>query len=723
MMPFETTRSEQEVFDELEALCGNKGYIHILAYLSFRDNFISYSKEMTPEAMSASYDKSRTIRTEFSTLLGLMMKSPIDFSMPSPQKMQSMIEKTHALLSELHACLSQPMFGAIKEAAAEHATGGASELQSPFLRGDVLREPIFYGGESAYSFQYRDFAVERYAKDEDWLVTNKGFKIADGHKIASALARLQNRKLIETRNGMAKLDPSDWTLLPGFTFSLEELTNEAALPVEIVEAALNSLTAPDGPTNGGFSTLGSFNIANALPILRSGAKEFISLQTYGVVEALYDSPFYWMAEDKKYRDIAFKHRGEFTEECVAARLVSVFGEANVYKNVDVFDGKSRVCEVDILVLFADRALVIQCKSKKLTLEARKGNDLQLRGDFKKSVQDAYDQAVLCAGALNDAGLRFVTEAGSDLEVPNISEAYPICVVSDHYPALAVQARHFLEYQHDDVIQAPLVTDVFLIDVLAEMLPNPLWLLSYINRRANFDQRVMSVNELTILAFHLTRNLWVEDDLNMMILTDDLAIELDTAMTVRREGIEGNRTPNGIMTKLESTLVGRILRSIENQQEPALVDLGFMLLKLSGEAIDDLNSGLGQISKLAREDGKDHDFTIGFDDKSAGLTVHCGSLQNTEALEKLRYHCELRKYAHRAESWFGLVVRSGDGLPKFGLHLTFPWKHDEALSAATKDMPITNPRSNLPRDSGSRKIGRNEKCPCGSGKKFKKCCIR
>ena len=86
------------VFDELEALCGSKGYIHVLAYLSFRDNFISYSKEMTPEAMSASYDKSRAIRTEFSTLLGLMMKSPMDSSMPSPQTMQSMIEETHALL-------------------------------------------------------------------------------------------------------------------------------------------------------------------------------------------------------------------------------------------------------------------------------------------------------------------------------------------------------------------------------------------------------------------------------------------------------------------------------------------------------------------------------------------------------------------------------------------------------------------------------------------------
>lgn len=29
---------------------------------------------------------------------------------------------------------------------------------NPFTNGAALREPIFYGGESAYSFQYRDFS-------------------------------------------------------------------------------------------------------------------------------------------------------------------------------------------------------------------------------------------------------------------------------------------------------------------------------------------------------------------------------------------------------------------------------------------------------------------------------------------------------------------------------------------------------------------------------------
>ena len=681
MKPFETSRSEQEVFNDLEALCGNKGYIHVLAYLSDRDNYIWYSNDLTSRTMAASYDKFRTVGTEFFTLLGMMMKGPIDTSKPSPPKMQSMIDETHALLSEMHACLGRPMIDALKDVADKQALGSVSEIQDPFMRGDVLREAIFYGGESAYNFQYQDFAVERYAKDEEWLVTNKGFKIADSHTVASALSRLQNRKLVETRNGFPKLDPSEWTMLPGFTFSLQDLTKEAALPVEIVEAVLNSLTVPDVAANADFSTLGSFNVANALPILRSGAEEFIVLNTYGILQALYESPYYWMAEDETYRNTAFKHRGEFTEECVAARLKSVFGEANVYTNVDVFDGKDRFCEVDILVLFADRAVVIQCKSKKLTLEARKGNDQQIREDFKKSVQDAYDQAFSCAVALSDTNLRFVTKAGTDLEIPDISEAYPICVVSDHYPALTIQARHFLELQHDDVIQVPLVTDVFFIDVLAEMLHTPLWFLSYINRRAKLHQRVWSVSEYAILAYHLMHNLRSYDDHGMVIVPEEFAIELDTAMTIRREGIEGDLTPIGIMTKFGADCVGQILRSIEKKQEQAFVDLGFMLLNLSSGAIDDLNNRLNQINKVAKEDGESYFFDIVFECVSAGLTFVCGSLDNTDTLDKFYAHSLQKKHAHRVDSWFVLIMLPSGGPPKFVCHLNFPWKEDEASEAA------------------------------------------
>ena len=588
MTSFQVPRIEQDVFDDLDALCGSSGYIHVLAFLSFRDNLVSYDGHMTSEDMAASYTPERTIRTEFATLMGLMLKHPIDFNLPTPADMQALIDKTDSLLRELHACLGQPMIEAITGALAAKKASSSVDQVSPFLRGDVLREPIFYGGELAYSFQYRDLALDRYAKDDDWLQINKGFRIAEAHAVVGALARLQNRKVIETIKGMTHLDPSRWSTLAGFTSSLEEIAAEANVASESTAAFLAALTAPKLPANAGFTALGNFNIANAFPILRSPSGDYVSLQTYGVFEALYDSPFYWMAVDKSYKDTAFAHRGAFTEDFVARRLVTVFGPAKVHRNVNLFRKGNHVGEIDVLVLFADRAIVIQCKSKKLTLEARKGNDLKLRDDFKKSVQSAYDQAYICANSLNDLDFNFVDEFGSELTLPTLREIYPLCVVSDHYPALAVQAREFLKYAVTDVIQPPLIADVFLIDVLAEILSSPLRLLSYLNRRVNYEQRIHSINELTILAYHLQQNFWLDDKTDMMMVGEDVATELDTVMTVRREGLGGTTVPAGILTRLDGTLVGRMLETIENRAEASLVDLGFMLLTLNGETLDDLN---------------------------------------------------------------------------------------------------------------------------------------
>jgi hypothetical protein len=320
MTPFQTSRSEQDVFDDLDALSGSPGYIHVLAFISFRDNLISYDGHMTSKDMADSYAPGRTIRTEFSTLLGLMLKHTINFILPAPAAIQALINETDSLLSELHACFNQPMFEALKQTFEAQKVGLSADQMNPFLRGDVLREPIFYGGESAYSFQYRDLALERYAKDDDWLRANRGFRAADAHAVAGALGRLQNLKLEETINRLRGLHPSQWTALPGFTFSLAEIADEASIDLQSTSAVLAALTTPEAPTNAGFKTLGDFNIANAFPLIRTPSGEYISLQTYGVVESLYDSPFYWMAADKSYKDTAFTHRGAFTEDFVAKRL-------------------------------------------------------------------------------------------------------------------------------------------------------------------------------------------------------------------------------------------------------------------------------------------------------------------------------------------------------------------------------------------------------------------
>jgi len=147
------------------------------------------------------------------------------------------------------------------------------------------------------------------------------------------------------------------------------------------------------------------------------------------------------------------------------------------------------------VLFGDRVVIVQAKSKRLTLESRKGNDGRIRDDFTKSVQDSYDQGLTCAQKITDPKVKLVGPDGQEISVPNrVTEIYILCVVADHYPALHFQVSQFLKYTRTNVIQPPMVLDVFTLDAITEMLPSPLRFLSYINRRVGYTERLMATHE-------------------------------------------------------------------------------------------------------------------------------------------------------------------------------------------------------------------------------------
>ncbi len=418
------------------------------------------------------------------------------------------------------------------------------------------------------------------------------------------------------------------------------------------------------------------------------------------------------------------NRGLFTEEFTSKRLERVFGTDKVFRNVEIWDKarKNRLGEIDTLVLIGDRALVVQAKSKKLTIEAQKGNDLQLQADFKGAIQDACDQALACSHRLLEGEAKFLDPSGNDVILLNaIKDVYPICVVSDHYPALSFQARQFLKAATTDAIRSPLVCDVFLIDVVTEFLNTPLRFLSYLELRAKAGDGVMSSHEITAFGYHLKRNLWL-GEYDFMLLEDDISVDVDIAMAARRDGIEGQRTPPGILTELRDTAIGRIINEIEQRSEAGAIAVGLELLKLSGKSARDLSGSIDRIAAAAA-DGKEHDVTVAKRGES-GITFHCNSLPDLVSAPKLRRHCELRKFGEKAPVWFGLTLEPVSGAIRFGLVLDFPWQQDADMQVAVARMPAVRPAEALREFARSgtrrRKIGRNEICPCGSGLKYKKC---
>lgn len=709
-------KTEQEIFKILEEICSQSGFIEVISFLSWRDTFIHQQDEnMGIEDILKSFDLSRLSRTELSTLVGLLCKNGITEKTLSHVELRDYVGKVDSLMKELHEVLA---FGNFNFEAI---------MTDPnlFKSGPVLREAIFYAGDGAYKHQYRDLARIRYARDDFWIKKNKGFTIDDAICIFTNIDRLHINKANNTNireQGFSQI----------FQFTLEELANESGLNFNTVKNVISAFSSlpQDGMDN--FNSIDDFNHRNACPIINLENEKFISFQSYSIWESLYESPFFWF--DDKYKKIASDNRGAFTEDFSADRLVSVFGKQNVYKNINIYKGKDIVGEIDVLVTFGKYALVIQAKSKKLTIEARKGNSQKLEDDFKKAVHKAYDQALECCDFLQDSSVVFKQEdIILNLNTTNLESIFPICIISDYYPALATQAREFLNVRTTQTIKHPYVMDVFLLDLITEMLDSPLLFLNYLEKRCDFGLALLANHELTILSTYIKQNLYFQENADMIMLEDSLSGELELSMLARREGFSAPRTPDGLLT-LENKykFIGNLLEQLKYSSLFNDQKLGFLILSLSKNTLMELDGAIKQMVQ-AFHNGKEHsDLTIGISEGEIGLTIHCNDKELLSASQKLYDHCKLKKYSTRAASWVGMIYSPSELKASLVQYDSNPWVQDYKMDTLvdTKKMKLIQ-TSNFTKSGNQffqlpikieNKIGRNDQCSCGSGKKYKRCCL-
>ncbi len=151
-------------------------------------------------------------------------------------------------------------------------------------------------------------------------------------------------------------------------------------------------------------------------------------------------------------------------------------------------------------------------------------------------------------------------------------------------------------------------------------------------------------------------------------------------------------------------------------------MGLSILEMNEESVRKMSSALDIMIRDTGRTGKHHDLSIPLEHRDAGLTIHVNADPNKVAFEKLRYHMRVRKYAQRAGNWFGLLLEPTTGRLRFGTKVcsahTFDFKLDPIAAKAAPPQKFDKLPTQLPK----RKIGRNDQCPCGSGKKYKRGCL-
>ena len=707
--PSQGSPTEEQVLAELQMLTHSPGFIYTLALSALKSTFVTQEDAANPH--------SRLSVKELTLAAGLMVTAELNTAdIPSEEGMIAQTTELNALLGQLHQIVIQPMEqgSAERRKASLETNAGQSHgvhIARPHAREFV--EPFFYVGTGAYDFQYLALAREKYAHDADWLTANVGLSADLLIRVASGLQGIKESRYLDALLASTH-EESCRTELAMFLFGRDDLE---FLTDSEFNAFVDRFALTPGDVRHKIESVGAENEMEYRPIIRLEDGALFMPVGFKLAQAIYDSPFYWMLEDKGYDDRAMNNRGRVTEEIAARLLEPLFGEG-LYRNVVVKEGKQEVNEIDLLAVVGTRALVIQAKSKRLTALSRQGDDNRLEVDFQQAVQDAYDQGLASRRALlNTQGQRLAIDGVPNDVLQSIDQVYVICLTLDHFPALPYVTDRFLLKEPEN--PGPVAMSVFDLDILATYLIDPFEFLHYIDQRVRWSGVVHGSCESAFLATYLDRGLALPNDHDLMVIGESMVSQIDRDFPTicgRNDHIAqllGNSPSDSDSIVLKSWWRESELRQaidvLKRSAEPKATDALFMLYDLPRDAAEYAYQRIEEAIRNCSATGEASTCSIQLEGES-GISYICLPNPHPNIKDILNNHAGASKYKQKASKWLGLIGVPTEPIAGVSFDQE-PWAANPELDDLARS--VFQPDI-------IKKPGRNQTCWCGSGLKYKKC---
>ena len=716
-----TIRTVAEVMTDLELLSHEPGFIYTFCVM------VSDALWMTTDEVAEIDWHQRPNHQEISLLLGLLIKCPVDLGkVPSYETVEEQAYRASGLLNELHLVCALPdtMRIGLEPGPTDYPGPDLAQAYQEWMSGGHgMVEPIFYGDPGAYIFQYLEMAAKRYALDQDWIESNVGIDLTTIIDIANAIRRLTLERL-QSIGPESSPDQAVSELLSAMSFHPDDLSE---IGQHELQRFFDRFSLVPGTVNQQFNAVGSYNVVHSHPAVALGDGRYLVPLLPNLAQSVYESPFYWMLGDNQYKDTALRNRGDSTEIITRDLLAPVFGTARVHRGVKVKRGNSDVTDLDTLAFSGNKAVIAQCKSKKLTLTAREGDGEALQKDFMQAVQDAYDQGLKGRDALLAGDCQLEDEHGNPVKLPReIDEVYILCITGDHYPAVISQARVFLQKREDD--PHPIMMSIFDLDVVTHYLSDRFDLLYYLRQRTVHEAHFITASEMSLLGFHLKHKLFPHEDMAGTFVSDTYTQLVDADFLVARGGWPDTGSTNRLFHDWKNERFDALVRDIKlaSRQQPgqdvAAEDLLFFLFDLAGQGADALMDRVEMCKRATLTDGQRHDFRLPLERHKKGVTFvsfpsPSHPIQAEVYKRTLTAIAIAQKYRSRADEWIALASFAGSpvSFDIFG-YINCPWEQDPELEQIVE----TNLGPGTAVGADGKKLGRNQRCLCGSGKKFKRC---
>ena len=711
------SRTVKEILFDFELLCQEQGFIYTFSFIALSALWV------TPEQLGNIDWNERPNHQELSFVLGLIVKHPLSLAFPKSEDVfQDQNNRTLDLLEELHRAHFSATPKSIDSSTLENPIDENTDAEAPeewITSGREMIEPFFYSAEGANEYQFLTTAEKRYKADTQWIENHIGTDLGSFIKLVEELKTYQQSRLqfLDMEVPLQEFSQQCFDL---FSFRPSDIPCDDQ---DCLQRFGDVFSLRPGRVNGNLDSITGYNAVHSHPIIRvDNDKYYVPLPFY-LARSIYESPYYWMVQDDNYRETALQNRGNATEEVAYELLKIPFGR-HAYRGVKVRKGGQDATDIDVLVLFGNKAVIVQAKSKKLNVSSRLGNRESIEADFQEAIQSAYDQALLCRRALTESGYELVGKDGKRIFATKaLDEVYIMCVTGDHYPVLLVQLRQHLNKAKED--SYPLAASILDLEILSCYLKNPYDYLYYLRRRALYSEQFAAVSELSILGFHLKNKLGPVQGAEWMWIDESLSEAVDVDYLIRKGYWPRTQATEQNFWRWKDKTLDQMIECVKKTGIYRTTDAIFFLLDLAGERIKPILELIERTRKATRVDGEQHGCSAPMDEERRGISfISYPALMDLSELpgieDHFREYASARKYKAYANEWIALGSIAGSpNLVDMAWYSKEPWQANEELDALARGLK-TGKVVNRTGRRLQRKPSRNEPCPCGSGHKYKKC---
>lgn len=471
------------------------------------------------------------------------------------------------------------------------------------------------------------------------------------------------------------------------------------------------------------------------PLYFVEAERAFSLQGTTVLDAIFSYFDEFARNDPQLLNRYVDHASKWMENTIADQMYRLFPRTCVLQSACFPDpdNEGGETEADVVVVWGPFLIVLEAKNNRVPKSAVRGNGKGLKNTISKNIQNAFYQARRVIRVLEkNRQITFKERStGRTLTAKHdkLQRVMPVSVTLQNLHGIATQLAVTQRLGLFKGNAYPWSVSIDDLDVVTRFAGSPDVFLYYIERRTAHQGLGIQLygDELDIFGQFLDNRLHPS-----IYEGREEIVENSRASALSFAGGEekfepfyiadwhGGEPPQETPSlELPDTIIAFLDELRRHSDDDArfiafaLLSLNHIALSRIDYAVKSFRSGAGPEYQILRN-------TIREDDVVVNVIVH-RSLEFKEFFENISLRTRLEHYRSRPNATvsFGIDLRKPNPF-EIAQWLEGEWEYDLALEKALAHDAGQKRLFHLP--VGSKKIGRNDPCPCGSGRKFKKCCI-